>query len=587
MIEAAAFRHVIRGLDAPLDALGHALLAFAKQMPDTDLPAAFVDEVRRRATPLASVIVRSSATIEDTDAGAAAGVLSSVKFVKAEDALAAVRHVWASALTPLAASYARTRGADLAVGVIVQRQVRGELSTIYTRPPGRPTDDEMLVQRRAALAVVPRDLDSLAIRAEAAIGAVHGADVELIDEHVVQARPIVHPVATQPRTPPPPALLGRLMADDRPWTWDIAHNPDPLSPAQTEIIDAITRADVAPWSFAVVAGYLYTASRARREVTVVARSRLMEDFELLERQLRPLVVDEDLPIAEALDRYVQAYAIWANEMSPYVTAVKRFMTSTGGPRPSSVEAMLAAVAHRDDASARAMLGIMSPAWDIAVPTYGEEPSRLAIAIERARELPAPKDGPIDLAGELAERDDLWFARMQWMVRRALLRRGDELGIDREDIGWLPFSDLERGIDADDARRKASGARAAARRAAQWEMPVVVGRTDTAPAVREPLSGIGTGPRATGRVVRFASLASAVVVGAGDVVVTRAVTPALAVMVIGCAALVSETGGLLDHGAALARELGIPCVVGCADAWSQLADGEIVTVDGNSGTVTRI
>jgi len=87
------------------------------------------------------------------------------------------------------------------------------------------------------------------------------------------------------------------------------------------------------------------------------------------------------------------------------------------------------------------------------------------------------------------------------------------------------------------------------------------------------------------VVHFASLGSVVTVGPGDVVVTRAVTPALAVLVIGCAALVSETGGLLDHGAALARELGIPCVVGCHDAWSLLADGMLVTVDGDGGTVT--
>jgi pyruvate,water dikinase len=88
-------------------------------------------------------------------------------------------------------------------------------------------------------------------------------------------------------------------------------------------------------------------------------------------------------------------------------------------------------------------------------------------------------------------------------------------------------------------------------------------------------------------VRFTSLASAIAVGPGDVVVTRAVTPALAVLVAGCAALVSETGGLLDHGAALARELGIPCVVGCRDAWATLTDGMLVTVDGYGGVVTTI
>jgi len=115
------------------------------------------------------------------------------------------------------------------------------------------------------------------------------------------------------------------------------------------------------------------------------------------------------------------------------------------------------------------------------------------------------------------------------------------------------------------------------------MPLVVGG---APAAEMPaLRGVGTGPKVSGRVVRFASLASAISVGHGDVVVTRAVTPALAVVVAGCAALVSETGGLLDHGAALARELGVPCVVGCRDAWSLLSDGMLVTVDGDGGAVT--
>ena len=115
------------------------------------------------------------------------------------------------------------------------------------------------------------------------------------------------------------------------------------------------------------------------------------------------------------------------------------------------------------------------------------------------------------------------------------------------------------------------------------MPLVVGGEPLADRGRR-CAGSAPGRRVTGRVVRFASLARAVAVGAGDVVVTRAVTPALAVLVVGCAALVSETGGLLDHGAALARELGIPCVVGCRDAWSLLADGMLVTVDGDAGTV---
>ena len=114
------------------------------------------------------------------------------------------------------------------------------------------------------------------------------------------------------------------------------------------------------------------------------------------------------------------------------------------------------------------------------------------------------------------------------------------------------------------------------------MPLAVG-AELRPA-GAPLRGVGSGPRVTGRVVRFATLAGAIAVGRGDVVVTRAVTPALAICVVGCAAIVSETGGLLDHGAALARELGVTCVVGCRDAWSQLAAGTVVTVDGDAGSI---
>jgi pyruvate,water dikinase len=44
--------------------------------------------------------------------------------------------------------------------------------------------------------------------------------------------------------------------------------------------------------------------------------------------------------------------------------------------------------------------------------------------------------------------------------------------------------------------------------------------------------------------------------------------------------------LLDHGAAMARELGIPCVVGCRGVVEAVADGDWLEVSGDSGTVSR-
>ena len=53
-----------------------------------------------------------------------------------------------------------------------------------------------------------------------------------------------------------------------------------------------------------------------------------------------------------------------------------------------------------------------------------------------------------------------------------------------------------------------------------------------------------------------------------------------------AGLVVERGSLLSHAAILAREMGLPAVVGVAGACDWLKDGDGLTVDGPSGTVCR-
>jgi len=48
--------------------------------------------------------------------------------------------------------------------------------------------------------------------------------------------------------------------------------------------------------------------------------------------------------------------------------------------------------------------------------------------------------------------------------------------------------------------------------------------------------------------------------------------------------VMEMGGAMSHGSVVAREYGIPAVVGVTLATSRIATGQIITVDGNAGTV---
>ena len=49
--------------------------------------------------------------------------------------------------------------------------------------------------------------------------------------------------------------------------------------------------------------------------------------------------------------------------------------------------------------------------------------------------------------------------------------------------------------------------------------------------------------------------------------------------------VTDVGNAMSHTSIMAREYGIPAVVGCGDATERLKDGERVTVDGAAGTVT--
>ena len=52
-----------------------------------------------------------------------------------------------------------------------------------------------------------------------------------------------------------------------------------------------------------------------------------------------------------------------------------------------------------------------------------------------------------------------------------------------------------------------------------------------------------------------------------------------------AAIVERRGGMLIHGAIIAREYGVPCVTGVPDVLSWIADGDPITVDGYVGLVT--
>ena len=72
---------------------------------------------------------------------------------------------------------------------------------------------------------------------------------------------------------------------------------------------------------------------------------------------------------------------------------------------------------------------------------------------------------------------------------------------------------------------------------------------------------------------------------GDVLVTESTTEAFNILLPLLGAIVTDSGGLLSHSAIVAREYGIPGVVGTREATERIADGVRVRVDGDAGEVT--
>jgi len=74
---------------------------------------------------------------------------------------------------------------------------------------------------------------------------------------------------------------------------------------------------------------------------------------------------------------------------------------------------------------------------------------------------------------------------------------------------------------------------------------------------------------------------------GDVLVAQSTTEAFNILLPLLGAIVTDSGGLLSHSAIVAREYGIPGVVGTREATGRIADGVRVRVDGDAGEVTVV
>jgi pyruvate,water dikinase len=98
-------------------------------------------------------------------------------------------------------------------------------------------------------------------------------------------------------------------------------------------------------------------------------------------------------------------------------------------------------------------------------------------------------------------------------------------------------------------------------------------------------GLAASPgRASGKVILLEDGMSLDIVQNGDILVTQMTSPDMVPAMTRATAIVTDEGGMTCHAAIVARELGIPCVVGTTNATKLIHDGQLITVDGNIGVI---
>ena len=107
-------------------------------------------------------------------------------------------------------------------------------------------------------------------------------------------------------------------------------------------------------------------------------------------------------------------------------------------------------------------------------------------------------------------------------------------------------------------------------------------------MREIANGIqACGGKASGTARLVLSARDFEKVKQGDVLIAEYTTPEFHHILMKAAAVVTIAGGRLSHSAIVARELGIPCIVGVKKAFETIKDGKTILVDGNEGKIFEL
>ncbi|TEB04846.1 Phosphoenolpyruvate synthase [Pelotomaculum schinkii] len=190
---------------------------------------------------------------------------------------------------------------------------------------------------------------------------------------------------------------------------------------------------------------------------------------------------------------------------------------------------------------------------------------------------------------------VWYL---WTIKEALLKEADRLaqkGVikDREDIYYLTFDELREAVKSNKVdyqiiiKRKeeyAIFAKLTPPRVITSDGEVISGEYDTGSIPRGALAGVAVSSGVVEGRARVILKMEDANVEEGDILVTSFTDPSWTPVFVSIKGLVTEVGGMMTHGAVVAREYGLPAVVSVENATKLIKDGQRIRINGTEGYV---
>ncbi len=525
------------------------------------------------------VVVRSSAVGEDSSNSSFAGIHESYVNVRGTEAiLDHIKLVWASLWSDAAMLYRKELGLTVeesAMAVVVQEMIPGQRSGV-------------------AFGINPNE------STQAVIEAVHGLNQGLVDGSVEPDRWILDRATGSLLSHHEPirdkaAVLSPEGVSLEPLASELGQNPPLSSQELAQVFSLARRAEDIfgspqdiEWTFEGCELYVLQS----RPITTPPKdddsNRLWHD----------IYWEEFIPFAHGVRLFAQVYNDVMKPRDPF-----EFMDLLARGNMLSLQRnrLLEEMAKRlrsgrDDA----LQGLLDEFLDKYAGTYKSVPYARQGLIDLIQEMaknPSPRKLAMDKSSS-ANREEAFLASFQEEQRakavelldlaRASYRLRDDDNIYLGQIEANVSEAEQEGLRRLGLKYKTSLKEIVKALKDPGYIPKKEKDGDSRPAKVAPRqlvgqpAGMGIGSGAARVVKDPADLFS---FKTGEVLVCDAVDPNMTFVVPLCSAIVERRGGMLIHGAIIAREYAIPCVTGVPEAVELIMTGDILTVDGYQGIVT--